>query len=281
MKRTKRRKKILVYLALCIFCWILSSVSVEFTGYQKPKEEVLSLNALLNQEDFSEADYDLLYHQTGLGKSAIDDILKQKDGKETILRFQKNFLTPVDFDCEFINPLTREENCIDKATGDYKPGFELAPHRKGDVLVSISTHTLGFRHGHAAIVTGEDTTIESIMLGYNSIPQDIEKWRYYTTFLMLRLKGVPQKTLDEIVDYTLENMNDKPYTPFTGLLTPKNPPIESLTATQCAHLVWYPFKQFGYDIDANKGWLVTPRDIGQSDLFEIVQIFGLDPDHPL
>lgn len=281
MKRTRRKKKWIVYLAICVVCCAISSIGVEFTGYRQPDEAFVPLDSVLNQETFSDADYDLLFHQTGLGRAAVDEILEQEDGKETILRFQENFLSPIDYECGFINPLTREENIIDKATGDYKPGFELAPHRRGDVLVSISTHTLGFRHGHAAIVTGENTTIESIMLGYNSIPQDIDKWRYYTTFMMLRLKGAPQETLDEIVDYTLEYLSDKPYTPFTGLLTPKNPPIDLLTATQCAHLVWYPFKQFGYDIDANKGWLVTPRDIGQSDLFEIVQIFGLDPDRPL
>ncbi len=281
MKHPNRTKKVIVFLALCVLCFIISSVSVEQTGYQKPTQEFVSLEAVLDQDVLSDSDYDLLYHQTGLGRSAIDDLRKQEDGKETILRFQENFLTPIEYSCEFINPVTREENSIDKATGNYKPAFELAPYRKGDVLISVSTHTLGFRHGHAAIVTGENTTIESIMLGYNSVTQDIDKWRYYTTFLMLRLKGVPQETLDEIVDYTLENMNDKPYSPFAGLLTPKNAPLEMLTATQCAHLVWYPFKQFGYDIDSDKGWLVTPRDIGESDLFEIVQVFGLDPDNPL
>jgi hypothetical protein len=35
--------------------------------------------------------------------------------------------------------------------------------------------------------------------------------------------------------------------------------------------------QFGYDADYDGSWLVTPKDIANSDLFEIVQIYGVDP----
>jgi hypothetical protein len=45
--------------------------------------------------------------------------------------------------------------------------------------------------------------------------------------------------------------------------------------THCAHLTWYACARFGYDIDDDGGWIVTPRDIFDSELLEIVQIYGM------
>ena len=72
-------------------------------------------------------------------------------------------------------------------------------------------------------------------------------------------------------------MDNIPYGLTIGLLSKKNPNLINIKSTQCSHLVWYPFKQFGYDIDSDGSWLVTPKDIANSDLFEVVQIYGVDP----
>lgn len=40
--------------------------------------------------------------------------------------------------------------------------------------------------------------------------------------------------------------------------------------TQCAHLVWAAFDAYGYDIDGDGGWLVTPADFTSSGLLRIV-----------
>jgi len=72
-------------------------------------------------------------------------------------------------------------------------------------------------------------------------------------------------------------MNDMPYNLFVGLLSKKNPNTDNIIGTQCSHLVWYPFMQNGYNIDSDGSWLVTPKDIANSNLFEVVQVFGVNP----
>ena len=68
---------------------------------------------------------------------------------------------------------------------------------------------------------------------------------------------------------------DIPYGLLTGI--PNKEP-DTIKKTQCSHLVWYPYKHFGYDIDSDGSWLVTPKDIANSDLFEVVQVYGVNPE---
>ncbi|MCI8790350.1 MAG: hypothetical protein HFH92_14885 [Lachnospiraceae bacterium] len=49
--------------------------------------------------------------------------------------------------------------------------------------------------------------------------------------------------------------------------------------TQCAHLVWYAYRNFGYDLDSDGGFVVTPDDLYHSDLLELVQIYGIPPNY--
>lgn len=51
------------------------------------------------------------------------------------------------------------------------------------------------------------------------------------------------------------------------------------TGTQCAHLVWYAYRYFGYDLDSDGGFVVTPDDLYHSDLLELVQIYGIPPNY--
>ena len=94
---------------------------------------------------------------------------------------------------------------------------------------------------------------------------------------MLKLKDTSDEKLNEIVGFSQKYMADMPYILTIGLLSKKNPDFENIKGTQCSHLVWYPFKHFGYDIDSDGSWLVTPKDIANSNLFEVVQIYGVDP----
>ena len=48
--------------------------------------------------------------------------------------------------------------------------------------------------------------------------------------------------------------------------------------TQCAQLVWYAYFKVGLDIDENRGIIVKPKDFLTSDVLEIVQVFGIEPD---
>ena len=75
----------------------------------------------------------------------------------------------------------------------------------------------------------------------------------------------------EIADYAKDNLVGLEYSLFAGFFGAQE---EVLTQTQCAHLVWYAYNQFGIDIDSTGGETVTPKDILKSDKLEIVQIYG-------
>ncbi|MFA7550147.1 MAG: hypothetical protein WCZ68_05360, partial [Sedimentibacter sp.] len=170
------------------------------------------------------------------------------------------------------------ESIVDEE-GKLMYGFDLAPYENGYVLISKGTHSLGWRHGHAGIVTDAENqeTLEAVLLGKDSMLQDINKWRIFPSFMMLKLKDTSLKDLDEISEFAKNNLLDIPYGLTVGLTSKKNPDPNNIKTTQCAHIVWYPFMQFGYDIDSDGTWLVTPKDIANSELFEIVQIYGVDP----
>ena len=56
--------------------------------------------------------------------------------------------------------------------------------------------------------------------------------------------------------------------------------VQTVSGTQCAHLIWLAYAQFGYDLDSDGGWIVTPKDLANSPLLEVVQVYGMDPDRP-
>lgn len=252
---------------------------IEPMGYIRPAYPKEDISIILEKENLTEEDYKKLFYQTGLGKTAVDELLNKSDGKDEIIKFQELFLRDNDVLCEPIGIITSQESIVNEE-GKPMYGFNFAPYDNGYVLITKATHSLGWRHGHAAIITDAERgeTLEAVILGTNTMFQNINKWRVYPSFMMLKLKDTSQETLDEIAQFAKNNLNDVPYGLFVGLLSSKNPVPEKLKSTQCSHLVWYPFMQSGYDIDYDGSWLVTPKDIANSDLFEVVQIYGVDPE---
>ena len=277
-----KHKKILI--ALLIIITITAAIAVaeeiiEPMGYVRPDYEKTDITDILKKNILSDDDYKELFYQTGLGKIAIDEILKDKlSGKQNILKFQEDFFKKHIILCEEIAIIVSQESIVNE---DGKPmyGFNLAPYENGYILLTKATHSLGWRHGHAGIVTDakNQETLEAVLLGTDTMLQDINKWRVYPSFMMLKLKDTSQKTLDEIAEFTKNNMLGIPYGLTVGLSSKKNPEPDNIKSTQCSHVVWYPLIQFGYDTDSDGTWLVTPKDIANSDLFEIVQIYGVDP----
>lgn len=282
-KKKTNKKRILIFFLSFLFV-IFTSIFIldkliEPESFITPDYEKIDLNTILSKGELSDGDYKELFYQTGLGKVAIDELLKNKEtGIADILQFQYNFFAKRNVLCEKIGIITSQESFIDNQ-GTYKYGFDLAPYKNGYVLITKATHSLGWRHGHAAIVTDDEKgiTLEAIILGQNSQYQNINKWRMYPSFIMLKLKDTSNEKLNEIADFSKNYMNDMPYLLTIGLFSRKNPDSNNIKGTQCSHLVWYPFKQFGYDVDSDGLWLVTPKDIANSDLFEIVQIYGVNP----
>lgn len=277
-----KHKKILILLTIII---IIASVIftmekiIEPMGFIRPGYDKTDITEILKKNSLNESDYKELFYQTGLGKTAIDELLKNKTtGAKEILKFQKIFFYDNNVVCEKIGIITSQESIVD-SEGNLAYGFNLAPYKNGYILVTKATHSLGWRHGHAGIITDAENeeTLEAVILGTDTMFQNINKWRVYPSFMMLKLKDASQETLDEIALFAKNHMEGISYGLTVGLTSKKNPPPNKIKSTQCAHLAWYPLMQFGYDIDYDGSWLVTPKDIANSNLFEVVQIYGVDP----
>ncbi len=281
IKNIKHKKLTIAFIVVLLIIAVIAILEevIEPMGYIRPDYPKEDISIILEKENLTDEDYKKLFYQTGLGKTAVDKLLEKSDGKDEIIKFQELFLRDNDVLCEPIGIITSQESIVNDE-GKPMYGFNFAPYENGYVLITKATHSLGWRHGHAAIITDAERgeTLEAVILGTNTMFQNINKWRVYPSFMMLKLKDTSQETLDEIAEFAKNNMNDVPYGLFVGLLSSKNPVPEKLSSTQCSHLVWYPFMQSGYDVDYDGSWLVTPKDIANSDLFEVVQIYGVDPE---
>ncbi len=278
-----KHKKLLITLIVIIIITTTLAIAeevIEPVGYIRPDYEKSDISNIFKKELLNDDDYKELFYQTGLGKVAIDEILNDKvSGKKNILKFQEDFFKKQNILCERIAIIVSQESIVNEE-GNPMYGFSLAPYENGYILLTKATHSLGWRHGHAGIVTDakNQETLEAVLLGTDTMLQDINKWRVYPSFMMLKLKDTSQETLDEIAEFAKNNMLSIPYGLTVGLSSKKNPEPDNIKTTQCSHVVWYPLMQFGYDTDSDGTWLVTPKDIANSDLFEIVQIYGVNPE---
>lgn len=276
----KHRKLLIVPITILIIIAAISiaNIIIEPMAYIRPDYDKTDIRTILAKESLSENDYKELFYQTGLGKTAVDEILKDDSGKKKILKFQEDFFTDYHISHSVSALIVNHESLVNDE-GKLVYGYDLAPYENGYVLITKATHSLGWRHGHAGIVTDADKeeTLEAVLLGTDTMLQNINKWRSFPSFMMLKLKDTSQDTLDEIAKFAKENVLAIPYGLTVGLTSKKNPAPDKIKTTQCSHVVWYPFMQFGYDTDSDGTWLVTPKDIANSDLFEIVQVYGVDP----
>ena len=290
MKRTSARafRNLIIFLAICIIPALylaIANATIEPQAHISPDYPRTDILPILAKSRLSDADYSTLFFQTGLGKPAIDELLAHDpDSAQYIQRFQDYFFKDVRFICENNSPVSKEESLVDEH-GNLIYGTEFATLHSGDILVTKSSHTLGWRNGHSALVIDpvRGLTLESIVLGTNSSVQDIRKWLNYPNFILLRAKDFTAYDLEMIARSAAERLNDIPYNLTVGIFSPKDACGSSKTlqakiaGTHCSHLVWQAFKNFGADIDTNGGILVTPRDIANSTRLEIVQVYGVDP----
>jgi len=217
-------------------------------------------------------DYETIFLQTGLGKATVQKLLEAGDF-QTILNAQDAFFHPPEAACTpLLGWFTREDRLASDAG---VPPVDLQP---GDILLTLSTHTAGWRHGHAALVIDEDVTLESIVLGTNSALVNAGHWVSYSNYAVLRVKNVTPELQQQVVQYSKKHLLDVPYRLTSGWIGPKAPqPGDPQFGLHCSYLVWYAWNQFGYDLDSDGGRLVSAHDLLRSDLLEVVQIFGMDP----
>lgn len=157
---------------------------------------------------------------------------------------------------------------------DSEPIRDLQP---GDILLSLSTHSMGWRHGHAGLVVDSDSVLECRVLGKNSDIVNVKEWQRYSNYIVLRVKNVTDEEQEAVVSYAKEYLTDIPYRLTAGLFGEKAPDcLEKDFGLQCAYLVWYAWQEFGYDLDSDGGKLVTVDDILNSKIVEVIQVYGID-----
>lgn len=211
----------------------------------------------------------IIFQQTGLSRWSVEQLLSQEKESD-ILVAQDIFFRGVTVECALNTIISREEKLVGEIDG--MPVWNV---ENGDILVTFCSHVLGWRNGHAAIVVDAEKrlTLEAQVMGRPSLILSLDRWEAYPSYVVLRLKEADAGTRSKISDYAAENLADIPYRLTAGFWPDGQ---GGPAGTQCAHLVWYAYKQFGYDLDSDGGRIVTPRDLYDSPLLEIIQVYGFD-----
>lgn len=273
MKLLRLKSFIILFCVTLGLAYLISGFMINTEVHYQPTVAPADLLPILEKNTLSEEDYLLLYEQTGIAKPIVDELRTMPDFIEKMLTFQSDYLAEVRTDSDYLPPITFEDKIVN-AEDERIPGFSLAPYHNGYILFTKATHTANWRHGHAAIVIDEvrGITLEALSPGTISMEQNINKWRYYSNFKMMRLKDVPQTVLNEIADYASTYLKGLPY----NILADKNQG-EAPKDTHCALLVWQAFKPFGFDLDSTGGLFVSPKNMATSPLLETLQIYGFNP----
>ena len=278
---------ILVFFGALVASLMIADAVCERSAHVTPSYAREDISALAEKEaDWTEEEINLLYRQTGLGETAL--LAMKEDYKEhtkyengeivTLSKKLKSFQ-----DALFYEGESEHELVADVSKRDLMKNFRapVAPVMEaGDIFVNSSTHTLGFRNGHAAIVLDEyGTVLESLELGRDSsVSVNGHLWfAESSNFILLRLKGVSKAERAKIASEARKNLTGIPYSIAVGVFSKKYQG-EIPKSTHCSHLVWQAYKNAGYEIDSNGGIVVTPRDIARSPLFEVIQVYGFDPE---
>lgn len=276
-KGNKKRKKLAVCIVASALSFVIAVMGVLQLGcvYTKntweayrPDYEKTDISSILAKQTLAEEDYALLYRQTGLTKLGIDGYLAKGD-KQGILDTQEFFFEDYEVITDCFNIFTYDETI--------RANAPIAPVKTGDILVTSTTRVSWWRYGHAALVVNGEKglLLESIAPGTKSKMNYVNVFSDLANFMILRPK-VEEKTKQAVAEYAMQNLYDLPYGMTRGVLSKKYP--ETLKTTQCAHLVWYAYKQFGIDLDSNGGGIVKPQDMALSQHVEVVQAYGFDLD---
>ncbi len=219
-----------------------------------------------------DTDYETLFLQTGLGRAAVDKLKAAGDFDAISLAQDRFFATP-QIDCApMFDWFTREDRLGDTECPDF------ADLQMGDVLVTLSTHSLGWRHGHAALVIDEYTVLECQRMGTNADAQGIYYWNNYSNWAVLRPKNVTYEQQKAVCEFGLSKLKGKPYSLFSGVFGPKAPSINDKNiGFYCTNLIWYAWNNFAIDLDSDGGKIVTGYDLLHSDKLEVIQLYGMDP----
>lgn len=279
-KKKHSKKKLWLWgITAIAFLLVLWSVSAERGARYLPEYSKVNIEEYLTKEKLTDEDYELLFLQTGLARPGVD-ALRREGRQNELLDLQERLFAQVPIECRANTIVTREERIAEKKSSEKKSlesYFAIIPYiEEGDILITFNSHALGWRNGHAALVVDakKRLTLEALVLGTNTAVISMEHWTSYPSFAVLRLRNATEKERKAIADFAQEQLVDIPYRLTAGWQR-KVDPMAPLTGTHCSHLIWYAYNQFGYDLDSDGGLIVTPRDLYESPLLEVIQVYGM------
>lgn len=226
-----------------------------------------------NNIQLTDSDYAEIFAQSGLGKPAVDKLLSE-ERPDRIDEYRNYYLQDKEFYCYRKGVFACHEHITDVDGKEiYNPYF--ADLQNGDIVLTLSIHSLGWRHGHATIITDAQNGkgVQAVMVGEKSNSSSTWSWTKYPLVAVLRPKNVDENVRNQAGQYAEDNLKGLYYSLLGGVFSGRNPE-KPLKTTQCAHLVWYAYLTCGVDIAPESGRIITPKDFLKSDNLEIVQVYG-------
>lgn len=230
------------------------------------------ISHILQKERLGAKDYKKIFSQTGVARAGVARMQeKLKEPDKALAEFQDCFLGECEIDCCQTSAFTRQDQ---RKNEEQAP---LIPLENGDILISFSSHSLGWRHGHAGLVVDaeQEKVLEAVTPGECSKIKSMGYWQSCSQFLVFRLKDAPYEKRNQIASFACENLEGIPYSLISGVFGGEEKGKPPLSA-QCAYLIWYAFFCFGYDLDSDGGRVVTVMDLAKSPQLELLQVSGMD-----
>ena len=162
---------------------------------------------------------------------------------------------------------TFEERCIDDF-GKQTACRQIKNIKKGDILVTKSSFTLFYRHGHVGLVVDAEQGLVLEALGYGNVStlESIEKWMNYPTLKVLRLRERDEMLIEKITTQGVTEFLGIPYSIFAS--------GTSMNRTHCSALIWKVFFQNNIDLNSTGKFIITPQSIANSPYLKVVAAYG-------
>jgi len=266
MKKTLNRIYICI---LIVFVLFISNIYCRSNRYTLPDYAQTDISSTISSDKLSEKDYTELFRQTGLSPAAIDS-LRQNGDYDTIFQLQKMLFEHPDIKQNYIlYPFTAEERTPNRAV-------PFAMLHNGDIIVTFNTVSCDWRHGHIAIVVDAKNMIilEHRSAGAKSCLSSAKLFGTYPSFIILR--HTDMEIAEKAAQYAKEHLAGIDYNIFAGILKKDKSDEDEPFSSHCSHIVWQAYKAVGIDIDRDKGFIVTPKNIADSEKLRVVQVFGMD-----
>ena len=269
------QKRILIAVATAVLAVMLTALVLECgrawikrnVAPWSPDYGSIGLFDILDDEELTDSDYDILYRQTGLTRVGIDGLIAA-DRVSQIYNIQDDFFNS---GIVVASNMPLFVTSFDRVMGHYEyPELE-----DGDIVISFSTYFSAIELGHAAIVVDAQLGLLAETTGYDSPFGYVNAADFFTNSTYAVLRPMCDSSIKEAaVRCATEELLGTRYDILTGIFTDKAP--DTIRTTHCSHSVWYAYMRAGLDLDSNGGKIVTPRDILNSEHLTLVGSRGMD-----